>query len=114
MGLATSGTVTLEAMLLKRPMMVAFRWSPLTHAIISRLVKTEFISLPNLLAGKALVPEFVQDQAQPEKLARALQELLRNQDNRQHLQKEFSQLHSLLNRNASQEAANAIVALIER
>jgi lipid-A-disaccharide synthase len=112
--LATSGTVTLEAMLLKRPMVVAFRWSALTHAIISRLVKTEFISLPNLLAGKALVPEFVQDQAQPDKLARALQELLRNQDNRLRLQKEFSQLHSILNRNASQEAANAILALIEQ
>lgn len=112
--LATSGTVTLEAMLLKRPMVVAFRWSPFTHAIISRLVKTEFISLPNLLAGKALVPEFVQDQAQPENLARALQELLRNQDNRLRLQKEFSLLHAMLNRNASQEAADAILALIER
>lgn len=112
--LATSGTVTLEAMLLKRPMVVAFRWSVLTHAIISRLVKTEFISLPNLLAGKALVPEFVQDQAQPEKLANALLELLRNQDNRQRLQKEFAQLHAILNRNASQEAANAILALIEQ
>lgn len=112
--LATSGTVTLEAMLLKRPMVVAFRWSALTHAIISRLVKTEFISLPNLLAGKALVPEFVQDQAQPDKLANALLELLRNQDNRQRLQKEFAQLHAILNRNASQEAANAILALIER
>lgn len=112
--LATSGTVTLEAMLLKRPMVVAFKWSALTHAIISRMVKTEFVSLPNLLAGKALVPEFIQDQARPELLAKALFELLRNQENRDRLQREFSQLHHLLNRNASQEAADAILALINR
>lgn len=112
--LATSGTVTLEAMLLKRPMVVAFRWSPLTHAIISRMVKTEFISLPNLLAGKALVPEFLQDKAQPEKLAQAVAEWLGDQEKRKQLQQTFSQLHAQLNRNASQEAANAILTLIER
>ncbi len=110
--LATSGTVTLEAMLLKRPMVVAFKWSALTHAIISRLVKTEFISLPNLLAGQLLVQEFVQEQAQPERLAKAVFELLCNQDNRERLQREFSRLHTQLNRNASQEAADAILALI--
>lgn len=111
--LATSGTVTLEAMLLKRPLVVAFRWAPLTHAIISRMVKTRFISLPNLLAGKELVPEFLQAQARPEKLAQAVAEWLGNQDKRQQLQREFAQLHAQLNRNASQEAANAILALIE-
>lgn len=110
--LATSGTVTLEAMLLKRPMVVAFRWGAITHAIISRLVKTRFIALPNLLAGKALVPEFLQDEAQPEKLAKALFDLLRNPDNRERLQREFAELHTILNRNASEEAAKAILALV--
>ena len=110
--LATSGTVTLEAMLLKRPMVVAFRWGAITHAIISRLVKTRFIALPNLLAGKALVPEFLQDEAQPEKLAKALYDLLRNPDNRERLQREFGELHTILNRNASEEAAKAILALV--
>ena len=110
--LATSGTVTLEAMLLKRPMVVAFKWSAMTHAIISRMVKTEFISLPNLLAGQALVQEFLQDQARPELLAKAVFELLHNYDNRQRMQREFARLHTLLNRNASQEAANAILDLI--
>ncbi|MEZ5506220.1 MAG: lipid-A-disaccharide synthase [Gammaproteobacteria bacterium] len=112
--LATSGTVTLEAMLLKRPMVVAFRWSPLTHAIISRLVKSRFISLPNLLADAELVPEFIQDDAQPAKIARAVHELLHDQKNRVHLQQEFSRLHDVLNRNASREAASAILALINR
>lgn len=112
--LATSGTVTLEAMLLKRPMVVAFRWSALTHAIISRLVKTRFISLPNLLADAELVPEFVQDDAQPEALAKALLNQLRDHDNRKRLQQEFTRLHAQLNRNASQEAAQAILALIGR
>lgn len=110
--LATSGTVTLEAMLLKRPMVVAFRWSPLTHAIISRLVKTRFISLPNLLAGRELVPEFVQEQAQPQALAQALLAWLENPQKCQQVQQEFDRLHSQLNRNASQEAADAILALI--
>ncbi|HVL01655.1 MAG TPA: lipid-A-disaccharide synthase [Dongiaceae bacterium] len=112
--LATSGTVTLEAMLLKRPMVVAFRWGAITHAIISRMVKTRFISLPNLLAGRALVPEFLQDEARPEKLARALYDLLRNSDNRERLQREFAELHTILNRNASEEAAKAILTLVER
>lgn len=112
--LATSGTVTLEAMLLKRPMVVAFRWSPLTHAIISRLVKTRFVSLPNLLADAQLVPEFIQDDAQPARLARAVYDLLHDQKNRARLQREFSRLHDVLNRNASQEAASAILALINR
>lgn len=109
--LVTSGTATLEAMLLKRPMVVAFRWGAITHAIISRMVKTKFISLPNLLAGKELVPEFLQDEARPEKLARTLFDLLRNADNRERLQREFNELHTLLNRNASEEAAKAILAL---
>lgn len=112
--LATSGTVTLEAMLLKRPMVVAFRWGAITHAIISRLVKTRFIALPNLLAGKALVPEFLQAEARPEKLAKALFDLLRNPDNRERLQREFAELHTILNRNASEEAAKAILTLVGR
>jgi len=112
--LATSGTVTLEAMLLKRPMVVAFRWSPLTHAIISRLVKTRFVSLPNLLADAELVPEFIQDDAQPDKLARAVHDMLHDHKKRLRLQQEFSRLHDELNCNASREAASAILALINR
>ena len=110
--LATSGTVTLEAMLLRRPMVVAFRWSPLTHAIISRLVKTDYISLPNLLAGKALVPEFLQRDATPENIARAAYDLLRNHDSRDRLQRAFADIHNQLNRNASAEAASAVLALV--
>lgn len=109
--LATSGTVTLEAMLLKRPMVVAFRWGAITHAIISRLVKTEFFSLPNLLAGKALVPEFLQQDARAENIAKALFDLLRNNDNRERLQRSFADIHTILNRDASQEAAKAVLAL---
>lgn len=110
--LVTSGTATLEAMLLKRPMVVAFRWGAITHAIISRLVKTRFISLPNLLAGQALVPEFLQEKAQPEVLAAALFELLHDGERRERMQQAFDQLHLQLNRNASDEAASAILALV--
>jgi lipid-A-disaccharide synthase len=74
--LAASGTATLEAALIGRPMVVAYRLAPLTHALARRLVHTPFVALPNLLAGRALVPEFIQDAAQPEALAAALAELL--------------------------------------
>jgi lipid-A-disaccharide synthase len=110
--LLASGTVTLEAMLLKKPMVVAYKMAPLTYKILSWLVKTPFISLPNLLANKLLVPELLQDDATPEKLSAAIMQYFENPEETQQLIETFAGMHGILKRNASQRAAAAIATLI--
>lgn len=111
--LATSGTVTLEAMLLKRPMVVAFRWGQITHAILSPLVKNKYIALPNLLADEEIVPEFLQQEATAENIVRALFDLMRDPVRCNLMQKQFQEIHEILNQNASEQSAEAIAELIE-
>lgn len=110
--LIASGTATLEAMLYKRPMVVAYQVSEMTYRIARRLVKTPFFALPNLLAGEALVPEFIQAQATPEHLAAALLPLLGGAGEAQ--TRRFSELHKILQKNASSQAAAAVLELLER
>lgn len=108
--LIASGTATLEAMLFKRPMVVAYRLAPLTYMLLQRLVKSPYFSLPNLLAGRALVPEFIQQQATPEALSQAvLQQLEEGAEQTEH----FLELHKLLKRDASKQAAAAVLELIQ-
>ena len=111
--LLASGTVTLEALLLKKPMVVAYKMAPLTFKILSWLVKTPFISLPNLLANKLLVPEILQDEATPERLSVAIMHYFENPDETRQLCETFAQMHTALKRNASARAAAAIAKLIE-
>lgn len=110
--LLASGTVALEALLLKKPMVVAYKVAPLTFKILSWLVKTPWISLPNLLAQKLLVPEFLQDQATPEVLAAAVMDYFDNPEQTMALSQTFAQMHLELKRNASARAAAAIARLI--
>jgi lipid-A-disaccharide synthase len=107
-----SGTATLEAMLMKRPMVVAYRVSPITHWIMKRLLKAPFVALPNLLAGRELVPELIQDRATPENIGRALLDVLERQDSGQI--ETFVQLHQQLKCSASERAANAVSEMLER
>lgn len=108
-----SGTATLEAMLVNRPMVVSYRVSKITHYIMKRLLKAPFISLPNLLAGKELVPELIQDEAQPEKIgAQVVERLLPSKA--KETNESFSELHQSLKLNASEQAADAVANLIER
>lgn len=109
--LIASGTATLEALLCKRPMVVAYKVAPLTYRILSRLVKSPYVSLPNLLAGRLLVPELLQDAATPEALAAELLPLLGGGE----VQTErFDTIHRTLRRDASAEAASAVLQLVER
>ena len=112
--LLASGTATLEAMLLKKPMVVGYRLSNFSFAVLSRLVKVPWVSLPNLLAREELVPELLQENATPEKLAAAVQERLDNPQERERLKAAFTRLHHVLRRNADERAAEAVSGLIEK
>ncbi|TQV85659.1 lipid-A-disaccharide synthase [Exilibacterium tricleocarpae] len=112
--LMASGTTTLEALLLKRPMVVAYKMAALSYAIVSRMVKSEFISLPNLLAGQQLVPEILQSQATPENLGAALLHYLEQPDAATALQSDYLSIHRQLRCDASARAAAAVLNLIGR
>lgn len=108
--LIASGTATLEALLYKRPMVVAYSVAPLTFRILKRLVKSPYVALPNLLAQRLLVPELLQDAATPDALAQSLSPLLDNGD----VQTEgFDAIHRTLRCDASTQAARAVLDLVE-
>lgn len=109
--LVKSGTATLEAMLLKRPMVVAFKWGTLTHAIIAPQLKIPYISLPNLLANQKLVPEFVQENAQAQAIARSVLHFFQL-PNHDLLRQKFADIHQTLKKNANQTAALAILDIL--
>lgn len=111
--LLASGTATLEAMLLKRPMVVCYRLAPLTWMLASRMLKVPYVSLPNLLAGERLVPEFLQDAVTVENLSLALQHLLDNPQQQDALASRFLQIHASIRRDASAQAAQAILRLVQ-
>ncbi|WP_312376120.1 lipid-A-disaccharide synthase [Stutzerimonas nitrititolerans] len=107
--LIASGTATLEALLYKRPMVVAYRVAPLTFSILKRMVKSAYVSLPNLLAQRLLVPELLQEAATPEAMAQLLSPLLEHGE----VQTEgFDEIHRTLRRDASSQAADAVLELV--
>jgi len=113
--LLASGTATLEALLAERPMVVAYRIAPLTYRIVKGLgmLKVERYALPNILAGRALVPELMQDTCTPATLAAATLPLLRAGAIEPALLAEYRRLHLELRRDASRSAAAAIAGLID-
>lgn len=112
--LMASGTTTLEAMLLKKPMVVAYKMSGLSYAIISRLLKVPYIALPNLLANEKLVPELLQDNATVENLGNALLATLNDPQRVKWLENRFTEIHLDIRRNASECAAKAILQLLDK
>ncbi|AKC60450.1 lipid-A-disaccharide synthase [Blochmannia endosymbiont of Camponotus (Colobopsis) obliquus] len=111
--LLASGTATLECMLAKCPMVVGYRLRFLTFVLAKFLVKTPWISLPNLLAGSELVKEFIQDKCRSEYLADALITLSKDHARRVILQKIFRELHQQIRCNADEQAANAVLKFID-
>jgi len=111
--LVASGTATLETALVKRPMVVAYRVAPLTGWLLRemKLVKTDYFSQPNLLAGRRLVPEFFQEQVRPDTLGPAVLEQLERPD-RAELVAAFTDIHRMLRRDASARAADAVLELL--
>ena len=112
--LLTSGTATLEAMLCKRPMVVAYKNSKLTIFIIRlfNLIKIKTFSLPNILSGKVLVAELIQEKCTAENVAVALQEILSENYDQASLQNQFLDIHVQLKQYAAQQAAQAVLELV--
>jgi lipid-A-disaccharide synthase len=111
--LLASGTATLEGMLLKKPMIVSYIVSPITAMIMRRLLKQDFISLPNLLAGREVVPEILQEHATAENLAKAVNERIEDENLIHQLQETFLFIHKQLKRDANEQAANAVINLLQ-
>lgn len=110
--LLASGTATLEAMLLKKPMVVAYRMSKLSYWMAKLLIKVDYIALPNLLAKKLLVPEFIQEKANVDNLSQALLYYLNNPDIVSKLEKEFLVLHQQLRCHAGKQAVDAVLKIL--
>lgn len=111
--LVASGTATLEAALFKTPMVIAYRQSPVTWALMRRMLYLPNIGLPNILAGESLVPEFVQEKATPGALANALLELLQDAGARRRQVDRFRDIHLLLRQDTASKAADAVLAAID-
>lgn len=111
--LMASGTAALEGMLLKKPLVVAYKLSALTAYIVRKMLKQPFVSLPNLLAGRALIPELLQENATKEKLSQALLVYLTDKTASDCLQEEFLRLHTMLRLDADVAAAHAVAELIQ-
>ncbi len=116
--LLASGTASLEAMLCKSPMVVGYKMKPLTYWLAKKLVKTPYISLPNLLANAPIVPELIQHDCEPQKLADALSVYLSDApeaiEKREKLVTQFTELHDYIRCDADKQAAMAVKQLLER
>ena len=113
--LLASGTATLEAMLAKRPMVVGYRVAGLTYRMVKGLgmLKVDHYALPNVLAGEPLVPELMQHDCTPDRLAEAVLRWLRDPVAVARLVPRFLALHQALHQDASVQAANAVIQLLE-
>jgi lipid-A-disaccharide synthase len=112
--LVNSGTATLEAMLLRKPMVMSYRVGKITYGIVSRLVTTNWFALPNILAGRGIVPEFIQDAAVPSVMAGAVRRLL-DEKEASDVIATFDEIHLLLKKSVDPgaEAAKAVLGLCE-
>ncbi|NIF33100.1 lipid-A-disaccharide synthase [Enterobacter sp. Cy-643] len=111
--LLASGTAALECMLAKCPMVVGYRMKPFTFWLAKRLVKTDYVSLPNLLAGRELVKELLQNECEPIGLACALEPLLEDGAVSHQMHDTFRDLHQQIRCNADQQAADAVLELAQ-
>jgi lipid-A-disaccharide synthase len=108
--MVNSGTATLEAMLLRKPMVMAYRLGPMTYWLVSRMVGARHFALPNILAGEALVEELIQDKVTGPNLATALERLLDHPEPIK-LQVAFDVIHESLKGDLRLQAAQPIIAL---
>jgi lipid-A-disaccharide synthase len=114
LALVASGTATLETALFKTPMVIAYRQAPITWALMRTMIYLPYVGMPNILAGEKLVPEYLQDDANPAALAGALLTLLRDTAAQRRQVERFREFHHLLRQNAADKAALAVLELINK
>jgi len=107
--LVASGTATLEAALIKRPMVITYKIARMSYWIMKRMAYQPFVGLPNVLAGREVVPEILQDQATPENLAEALIKLYEDKANAEAVAEVFTEIHHRLRQNTAEKAASAVI-----
>ncbi|HLU76666.1 MAG TPA: lipid-A-disaccharide synthase [Burkholderiales bacterium] len=114
LAIAASGTVTLEAALLRCPMIIAYRMSPMSFAIAKRIIRVKHVGLPNILCDDRVVPEFLQDDVTPENLAQAALNLYEDKRVLLAIRERFAAVHAVMKRGAAERSAEALAPLIER
>ncbi len=107
--LVASGTATLEAALIKRPMVITYKIARFSHWLGKRLVYLPYVGLPNVLAGRFVVPEILQDEATPERLAEALVKQYEDKENAEAVAATFTDIHLQLRQNTAEKAASAVI-----
>jgi len=112
--LVASGTATLETALVGRPMVIAYKMSPWSWRLMRGMRYLPWVGLPNILAGRYVVPEFLQDDATPENLAQALGNLLFDRQARAAIARVFDAIHRRLRQDTAQKAAAAVLPYLRR
>ena len=112
--LVASGTATLEAMLLKKPMVIAYKMAEASFQLMRRMGYLPYVGLPNILAGEFVVPELLQHDATPENLAQALINTLNDTVLRERILQRFAAMHRELKCNTAEQAARAVLPLLAR
>lgn len=108
--IVASGTATLEAALLRCPMVITYKMSRLSWPLMKRMGYLPWVGLPNILAGKTLAPELLQDAATPDALTDELLQMVFNRDRVAELKREYERIHQTLQQNTAQKAADAVLA----
>jgi lipid-A-disaccharide synthase len=111
--IVASGTATLEAALLKRPMLITYRMPTISWHILKRMNYLPYVGLPNVLAGKFLVPELLQKEATPEKLADAVTHMLNDPARIKEIKQEFTEIHRSLKQNTAKKASEVVLSYIK-
>lgn len=110
--IVASGTATLEAALVKRPMVITYRMPRLSWLLLKRMNYLPYVGLPNILANRFVVPELLQHDANPEKLAETAMRLLEDKALSADIREEFTRMHESLRQNTEEKAADAILAYL--
>jgi lipid-A-disaccharide synthase len=110
--IVASGTATLEAALIKRPMVITYRMPALSWQLLKRMNYLPYVGLPNILAERFVVPELLQHDATPKKLSEATLRLIEDKSLMADIREEFTRMHHTLRQNTEEKAADAILAYL--